>query len=473
MSQNTWAEPFRHRNKQMKSRRTTLHLLVIVTLFLAACGTIEVGIIQEPSSNPDVEATVAVLATENAYMQTRVAELRAQAKATDTPVTVATAIPTDQITPEPPKPIPGPALSATSSTVCPSGCDYASIQAAVDMAMPGDIIYIDAGTYVENVIIGKDLTLQGAGAAYVIVSGGASGTVFTIEQNDTVTVVIADLTITNGICGVKTAPGSHVTLNRCIVTGNVGGGGIVNDFAGTLTLNSCTISDNLAEDNGGGIPNGGGISNVGISLVLNDTTVSNNTATSKGGGIANGVTSHCAVELINSTISGNHAVSGGGIWNSPTGEVTLRNCTVAYNQANREGGGISNVGGTVALQNTIIAANSPGDCVTTEEGVLSSLGHNLDGDGSCNLTAVGDLPHADPRLGPLQDNFGPTLTHALLEGSPAIDAGDVPGCLPSDQRTGMRPWDGDGDGESACDIGAFEYATFMLDPTLAPTAPFP
>jgi hypothetical protein len=124
--------------------------------------------------------------------------------------------------------------------------------------------------------------------------------------------------------------------------------------------------------------------------------------------------------------------------------------------------------GTVALQNSILGANSDqggqaGDCA----GVLLSQGYNLIQDTSgCTLTGTSDIVGLPPLLGPLGDNGGPTPTHALLPGSPALDAGDPAGCrdsqgtlLTSDQRGEPRPQG------NACDIGAFEAG---LAPQMVP-----
>jgi hypothetical protein len=76
------------------------------------------------------------------------------------------------------------------------------------------------------------------------------------------------------------------------------------------------------------------------------------------------------------------------------------------------------------------------------------------------------MPNTDPLLGPLQDNGGPTWTHALLPNSPAIDTGDNAQCPPTDQRNVPRPQDGNGDGESICDIGSYELEGLWISPTL-------
>jgi hypothetical protein len=154
--------------------------------------------------------------------------------------------------------------------------------------------------------------------------------------------------------------------------------------------------------------------------------------------------------IINSTLSGNTAALGGGIVNSDT--LTITNSTLSGNTA-ALGGSIVN-SDTLTITNSIVA-NSPsgGDCYST--GQFTDGGHNLSSDDSCSFDW---LPNTDPLLGPLQDNGGPTWTHALLEGSPAIDAGDNAWCPATDQRGMPRPTDGNHDGLAVCDIGAYEYS---------------
>lgn len=204
-------------------------------------------------------------------------------------------------------------------------------------------------------------------------------------------------------------------------------------------LVNTAVTENQSGAGGGGIINGG-------LLTLTNSTVSNNVAgggNGDGGGII--TESSDTVTLINSTLSGNLGYRGGAIW-IRTAQVQLTNVTVANNSGTLAGG-IFNESGTITLKNTIIANNSPGgDC----SGSIASTGHNLDSDGTCSLGATGDISSQLPLLGPLQNNGGPTFTHALLEGSPAIDAADDANCPSADQRGIPRPQ------EAACDIGAFE-----------------
>ena len=142
--------------------------------------------------------------------------------------------------------------------------------------------------------------------------------------------------------------------------------------------------------------------------------------------------------------------------------MIVNNTTVFGNNSTLSpgGGGIYNENGSVTIGNSIIAGNTNDqndgpNCL----GTIISLGYNLVGIiSNCNFTtATGDLINAVPLLDPLLDNGGPTFTHALLPGSPAIDAGNPAGCtdqdgslLTTDQRGVARPQGG------RCDIGAFE-----------------
>jgi hypothetical protein len=292
------------------------------------------------------------------------------------------------------------------------------------------------------------------------------------------------LTIRNGSAayGGGISNGATLTVNNSILSGNyawTSGGGIYN--SGTLTINNNTVRGNGASNTGGGIyiysgtatinnstfsgnsvsplplhrnrSSGGGISNGGT-LTVNNTTISGNTV----GGVAygGGIYNYGTLTISNSTLSGNSARGyGGGIFNN-VGKVTISNSTLSGNNAGA-GGGTYIYSGTATLQNSIVA-NSPsgGNCY----GTMTSNGYNLSSDNSCNINNTGDLNNTDPKLGPLQNNGGPTQTMALPSGSRAIDAGNPSGCtdgrghlLTTDQRGQPRP---DKEDSGGCDMGAYE-----------------
>src|SRR5262249_745180 len=95
------------------------------------------------------------------------------------------------------------------------------------------------------------------------------------------------------------------------------------------------------------------------------------------------------------------------------------------------------------------------NCVIAASVSFTSNGHNLESGNTCKFTAPTDFINTNPLLGPLAKNGGPTRTHALLSASPAIDTGDPGTCPPTDQRSIVRPQDGDGNGGAGCDIGAY------------------
>jgi hypothetical protein len=198
--------------------------------------------------------------------------------------------------------------------------------------------------------------------------------------------------------------------------------GIVN--FGTLTVNNSTISDNTSPNQGGGILNAG-------TLTINNSTISGNT-TVYGGGIYN----NGNMTLNNCTVAGNSASqsAGGilGIVNS--GEYAVINdCTISGNSAVISGGGLYGAPG-MATRNTIIGRNSApaGPDVWRN---LGSQGHNLIGNPQDMTGWVdSDILHVDPKVGPLQNNGGPTKTMALSPGSPALNAGDPNELGNPDQR---------------------------------------
>ena len=267
---------------------------------------------------------------------------------------------------------------------------------------------------------------------------------------------------TEGGSGLYNADTGTATLTNSIVRGNSvsdgSGGGI--DNRGTLTLDRSTVRGNTATF-------GGGIQNVGA-LTLDRSAISDNATNDDEDGGGGGIENVGVLTATNSTISGNRATGdGGGIRNLGfDATADLNNVTIAKNIADSDGdghgdgGGIINSFGTVTLRNTVIGNNADTggeapDCT----GTLTSEGYNLVWNPSgCTIVGdtTGNLLGQNPRLDTLSDNGGPTQTHALQSGSPAIDAGNpaAPGsggaCAATDQRGVVRPQG------AACDIGAYE-----------------
>ncbi|NEO87791.1 MAG: DUF4347 domain-containing protein, partial [Spirulina sp. SIO3F2] len=211
------------------------------------------------------------------------------------------------------------------------------------------------------------------------------------------------------------------TLTSSTVSGNsagVLGGGIYT--ANTVTVTNSTLSGNSAGNNGGGIVTSNNVT-------LTNSTVSGNSAGNNGGGIY-AVNNTTATQ---STVSGNSAGNqGGGIFQQ-SGAVNLLNATIAFNRSSL-GGGIA-VNGTQSnsIVNSIVANNSGStgadiNANFSTSTVSHSLIQNIAGITGLTLTdgVNGNIIGQDPRLAPLANNGGSTLTHALFPESPAIDAGD-------------------------------------------------
>jgi CSLREA domain-containing protein len=275
------------------------------------------------------------------------------------------------------------------------------------------------------------------------------------------------LDITNSVVSNNSGTGidqnlGRATLNHVRIAGNSGGG--MRQFQGTTTLNHSTVAQNTAAE-------GGGIFNAfdGDFTIMNSTIV-NNTASGRGGGIRStsgdpfGRVS-ASVTVINSTISRNTARIGGGIENSEDrgiATVNVTNSTIARNSATEEGGGVDNTipnpssdaSSSIFLRNSLVAQNTaPAAPDAHDAGARFSLIGDGSGSGITNSDGNQVGTHSspiNPRIGPLADNGGPTWTHALLAGSPAIDAASDADCPATDQRGVARPRG------AGCDIGSYE-----------------
>ncbi len=267
---------------------------------------------------------------------------------------------------------------------------------------------------------------------------------------------LTNVTITNNTAPIGSVGGiasfGSAILNGVLIRNNsakVSGGLYVQGVA-TL-IDSSVMSNTATASDGGGIV----IGNPGSFLTISNSAVLSNTTTNgTGGGIVNNA---AALAMTNVTISGNHAPlgSGAGLSNYNSGTATLRNVTINNNSAS-SGGGISFFTGSVVLTNTIVANNPGGNC----DSAVTSAGHNLDNLNTCGFSAAGDITDTIPLLGPLANNGGTTLTHALLPGSPAINAGTDAGCPVTDQRGVIRPIG------PHCDIGAYEALVRVLLPLI-------
>jgi uncharacterized repeat protein (TIGR01451 family) len=234
--------------------------------------------------------------------------------------------------------------------------------------------------------------------------------------------------------------GNLLTVQRSAIVSNSAGGsgGGVHSEVGTLFLWQSAVISNVSGNNGGGVFN-----NSNAAFV--DTTVAWNRAHNSGG-----IHNQNRLYLTNVTVSANEASNlAGAIYNVGNGELILQNSTIAYNTyASGSAGGIYNYA-DVSFKSTIVAHNEGANC-TDMGGTFTSEGYNLENVHTCVLTATGDITDTNPLLGPLQDNGGDALTHALLEGSPAIDNGALSGYPLTDARGVPRPQGG------RCDIGAYE-----------------
>ena len=325
-----------------------------------------------------------------------------------------------------------------------------------------------------ELVISESLTIDGSTGTDVVISGDAAGNdtpvtgtfitdvdasdaAGTLTDNSRVlrftagsgeSLSLNSLTITGGRTTGFAAPGGGVsatngsitlvaaTVSGNSTTGDLSQGGGIYTVTGAVTLMSSTISGNRTTGPGS---DGGGIRTNTGAVKLTDSTVSGNTTTginAEGGGIA---ATAGAVTLNSSTVSGNSTTGtlaeGGGVY-VYIGELTLSNSTVTGNSSGADGGGVfvpdNLTNQPLTIQNSIVASNNATgntpDLQLDPDSPLNidfSLIGDTTGSGVTAATGTGNVLDVDPLLGPLADNGGPTLTHALLAGSPALDAGDL------------------------------------------------
>jgi CSLREA domain-containing protein/uncharacterized repeat protein (TIGR01451 family) len=350
-----------------------------------------------------------------------------------------------------------------------------AVAAASASADAEDTVVIPAGSYpVEAGELqtsgSESLVIRGAGARSTTIDAQGKSRVFNVEGDK---VTIEGVTITGGSAPEAVGPE---------LPGD--GGGILAFEVEELILNAVNVSGNSAAKNGGGV-SAPPESASAASVTINNSTIANNKVT--GGvveGLGGGVYVLGDLSLTNSTVTGNSAestagmVQGGGVLAAldPTATtpsiVNILNSTIAGNSVGAAGvgGGLSiynptpGVVTTLSVKNTIVAGNTAPAGPNCGSVALLTSDHNLSSDESCMFTDPGSKQNVDAKLGPLANNGGETDTLALLEGSPAIDAGTNDGCPPADQRGVSRPQG------PTCDIGAYERAAPSPPPPAAAAA---
>jgi hypothetical protein len=342
-------------------------------------------------------------------------------------------------------------------------------QALEDIAIGGTITFdpgLAGGTIVltsGQLVVDRSVTIDASAVPGIVVSGNGASRVFQVEAATTVS--MNDLVVANGVAapqGGGILNRGVLSLNRVVVTDNVqnaagpasfdlGGGGIYNADSATLNLTDSMVSDNSSTNQ----PGGGIYGFFNSTVNITNSTVSGNFS----GDVAGGLRMLSNANIVNSTFSGNTSTAwhGGGIFHTD-GNLTVLNSTFTGNIApagTASGILVATFGApaNATLTNNVLEGNGGAFACAIEGGgaaTITSGGFNVISDGSCNPIAS-DQSFTDALLGPLADNGGSTLTHALLAGSPAIDMANAAVCPATDQRGVLRPQG------AGCDAGSYEY----------------
>lgn len=370
------------------------------------------------------------------------------------------------------------AITAANTDAVVGGCTAGAGADELDLAS-GLTITLTAGL----TEIRSDVTINGNGSTLdcastvrgFIISGGSA----TFNLNDT-TVTNCVTSPGNYGAGARSYAGSTMNINNSIFTGNVGGAIVFTDSSGTV--NDSTIDGNFTNPE----PYySAGISVIASNVTVSNSSITNNVTTSTGAGgggfYVGSYGGASELNIINSTITGNSSVQrGGGIAHFDYGvpsTINLTNVTLVDNTSDASGGGISNDTANFTISQSLISGNTnpvPGGAeIDSTGGTVTVDDFNMIGvNGVANVGGVtigaSDIVPTESLTDivdtTLADNGGPTLTHALPMGSPAIDAVPAASCtLMTDQRGQARPQNGDGDMNADCDIGAFEVEEPFVD----------
>jgi hypothetical protein len=322
--------------------------------------------------------------------------------------------------------------------------------------------------------LADNVTITGPGPNVLTVKRDPAAAQFRIFIiNSGVTATISGLTMSGGDIVINGgffdfSGGAILNLGTLTVSNSVVSGNSARNGGGICNTNALTVTNSLISGNVTSGGDAGGILSFSfgnpVILSITNSTIAGNSGDLGGGGVV--ASSGGTATIASSTLSGNSATSGNGGGIANNGMLTVTNSTLSGNSAT-SGGGIINAG-TLTIGDTILKAGSSGETIFAAGGTITSLGYNLSSDnGGGVLTGTGDQINTDPMLGPLAYYGGPTPTHILKAGSPAIDAGDPNFTAPpnTDQR-------GVGFARVAngrIDIGAFERQPNDIDPTLVVT----
>ena len=379
--------------------------------------------------------------------------------------------------------------AAPTAGECSGNAGDCSLRQAVDAAQPGDTVQLPAGNYSlmlgTDVDVTKSLTIEGDTTSDTTINGSQNSgtneygeTARILQVDYPAMVTIQNLTFTggaderdarclNGCDSVLDADGggalfnndAAVTLDDVAFTGNVSSapiGGAVSTAYGTLTMNNVSFTNDSSGVAGALFVRGGTVTGDGITFQDDRTTCCEGGAAYLYGG--------ATVTLENTTVVDSAGLDGTPAIANGDAALALDNDTLSDNPSDIQ----TDTSATTTAENTIFGTEGRPACEPagredeTNDGrtgtaITSDGGNNIDQDSSCALTASSDFSNANPGLLPIADNGGPTLTEALIAGSPALGDPASSNCPAQDQRGVDRP-------DGSCDIGAFE-ATLVGPPT--------